>query len=208
MRALIRSCGQTSFISLLMMTLWLGFGLTPPAASAAEYSTPIFGGSGGKYSYNLDCGRGAVITGLVFKSGSYVDAIGVLCRKVNASTGRLGEEFTRGPKGGYGGTPKERKCPSGAVINKVKAHYGAFVNFFATTCYVWDHRRKRPGSIYKDQNGRGVYPRAGSPCSSIDFGCKRTEHFTCPSGKAGKAVRGRYGGFIDSLRFVCDAWDQ
>ncbi len=206
---LILGSRSKSFVFMaLMCTLWLGSGPTLSTASAAEYSTPILGGPGGKYSYNMDCGRGAVITGLMYKSGSWVDAIGVVCRKVSASTGRLGEEFTRGPKGGYGGTPKVRKCPSGAVINRVKAHYGAFVNFFATTCYFWDSTRKRPGSMYRDRNGRGVYPRAGSPCSSLDFSCKRTEHFTCPSGKTGKALRGRYGGFIDSIRFVCDTWDQ
>jgi len=173
-------------------------------ASAAEFSTPTFGGSGGTRSYNLDCGARNVMVGLTFKSGSWIDAIGIICRKVNPSTGRLGEEFTRGPVGGVGGIARIRKCPSGAVLNDVRAFSGRFVNALKHVCYKWDPLRKRPNGVFRFPSGNTTFVFAGKACSF----CAMSNKFTCPSGKVAKALRGRYGGYVDSTRFVCDAWDR
>jgi hypothetical protein len=180
----------------------------PTVASAAEWSTPTFGGSGGTKSYNLDCGRGGVMVGLMFKSGSWIDEIGVVCRKVSASTGRLGEEFTRGPVGGAGGDPRISKCVSGGVIGSVvDAQWGQFLNHLVLGCYEWDASRKRPGRIQKVAPSINiqVLVKAGSQCGLL---CNFSGRIVCPSGKAGKALRGKYGSYVDSTRFVCDAWDQ
>lgn len=191
-----------SIMVVLLNMISSGTWLSP--ASATEFTTPSFGGSGGVRSYNLDCGRGSVMVGLINKSGSWIDAIGIICRKVNARTGQLGEEFTRGPVGGVGGTARIEKCPSGAVMNTVVASSGQFVNHLGHVCYTWDAGRKRPNGKFRDRNGNGAFVRAGTPCTF----CSRSDTFICPTGKAAKALRGRYGGYIDSLRFVCDGWDQ
>jgi len=196
------------YVMFLTILVPIGGGLLNSVASATEWSTPTFGGSGGTRSYNLDCGRGAVMVGLTYKSGSWIDEIGVVCRKVSSSTGRLGEEFTRGPVGGAGGDPRISKCVSGGVIGSVlDVQWGNFVNHVVLGCYEWDASRKRPGRIQKVAPSIDiqVLVKAGSQCGLL---CNFSGRIICPSGKAGKALRGKYGSYIDSTRFVCDAWDQ
>ncbi len=195
-------------VMFLTILVPIGGGLLNSVASATEWSTPTFGGSGGTRSYNLDCGRGAVMVGLTYKSGSWIDEVGVVCRKVSSSTGRLGEEFTRGPVGGAGGDPRISKCVSGGVIGSVlDVQWGNFVNHVVLGCYEWDASRKRPGRIQKVAPSIDiqVLVKAGSQCGLL---CNFSGRIICPSGKAGKALRGKYGSYIDSTRFVCDAWDQ
>jgi len=195
-------------VMFLTILVPIGGGLLNSVASATEWSTPTFGGSGGTRSYNLDCGRGAVMVGLTYKSGSWIDEIGVVCRKVSSSTGRLGEEFTRGPVGGAGGDPRISKCVSGGVLGSVlDVQWGNFVNHVVLGCYEWDASRKRPGRIQKVAPSIDiqVLVKAGSQCGLL---CNFSGRIICPSGKAGKALRGKYGSYIDSTRFVCDAWDQ
>ena len=196
------------YVMVLAILMPIGGGLLSSGASAAEWSTPTFGGSGGTRSYNLDCGRGSVMVGLMYKSGSWIDEIGVICRKVSASTGRLGEEFTRGPVGGVGGDPRISKCVPGGVIGSVvDAQWGSFVNHLVLGCYEWDASRKRSGRIQKVAPSIDiqVLVKAGSKCGLL---CNFSGRIVCPSGKTGKALRGKYGGYIDSTRFVCDAWDH
>jgi hypothetical protein len=169
-----------------------------------EYSTPTFGGSGGTRSYNLDCGSGAVLVGTIYKSGSWLDALGIICQRVNSSTGALGSEFTRGPVGGSGGTARSIRCNQGNVVTKVRAYSGRFVNGFTLSCGQWVPSRKAPNTA-KDLCGRGT-----DGCLRI--GTYRfattSEPFQCPSGLVGKAFRGKYGSYIDSARFVCDFWNK
>ncbi|MDH5776254.1 MAG: hypothetical protein OEZ57_15220 [Nitrospirota bacterium] len=195
-------------VLVLPILVALGGALLPSVASAAEWSTPTFGGSGGTRSYNLDCGRESVMVGLMYKSGSWLDEIGVICRKVNDRTGSLGEEFTKGPVGGVGGSPRISKCVPGGVIGSLlDAQWGNFLNHVVLGCYEWDASRKRPGRIQKVAPSINiqVLVKAGSKCGLL---CNFSGRFVCPSGKAAKALRGKYGGYIDSTRFVCDAWDQ
>jgi hypothetical protein len=196
------------YVMVLALLVSLGGESLNSVASAAEWSTPTFGGSGGTRSYNLDCGREGVMVGLMYKSGSWIDAIGVICRKVDARTGRLGEEFTRGPKGGLGGTATLSKCRSGGVIGSVEgAFWGNFLNHLVLGCYNWDASRKRPGSkqIVAPTIKIPILVKAGKKCGLL---CQISGRFVCPRGKAGKALRGKYGGYIDSTRFVCDTWDR
>lgn len=195
-------------VGLFAMILLCGVHMSHTMAIAEEWSTPTFGGPGGTKAYNLDCGRMGVMVGLTFKSGSWIDEMGVVCRKVSSSNGRLGEEYTRGPVGGVGGDPKISKCMSGGVIGSViDAQWGQFVNHLVLGCYEWDASRKRPGRIQKIAPSIDiqVLVKAGSKCGLL---CNFSGRIVCPSGKAGKALRGKYGSYIDSTRFVCDAWDQ
>jgi hypothetical protein len=45
---------------------------------------PVYGGSGGT-AFTKDCGSGYVLTGLRYRSSLLVDAIGIMCRPVNAN---------------------------------------------------------------------------------------------------------------------------
>jgi hypothetical protein len=65
-------------------------------AQAQEYKGPIWGGSGGTWSYNLDCASTGVMIGVYGKTGAWIDQIGIICHKVN-SDGTLGDKYTVDP---------------------------------------------------------------------------------------------------------------
>ena len=174
---------------------------TSQSTTPTEYSTPLFGGSGGNRSYNLDCGNQSVLVGVTYKSGLWLDAIGIICQQVNPQTGALGNEFTRGPVGGTGGTAKVARCNSGRVAQGITGFSGQFVDGFDLYCSQWEPSNKAPvfSTSTNCSNGRCVFIANLATASG---------RFFCPSGKVGKAFRGRHGIYIDSLRFVCDFWDK
>ena len=168
-----------------------------------EFSTPRFGGSGGTRGYNLDCGSGSVMVGGIYKAGLWLDAIGIICRRVNAQTGALEGEFTRGPVGGSGGISKIRRCDSGKVVHGTRVKEGQFVNKISLFCSRWSPSEKTPNK------GEGKECVLGEQCLFLGgVGGTISDVFQCPSGKAGKALRGKHGIYVDSLRFVCDFWNK
>lgn len=92
------------------------------STATTEYFTPLIGGGGGNRSYNLDCGNGSVLVGAVYKSGMWLDALGIICQRINPQTGALGDEFTRGPVGGTGGTARFARCGSSAYAKRLSQH--------------------------------------------------------------------------------------
>jgi hypothetical protein len=179
---------------------------TLSSTTNTEFSTPLFGGSGGTRSYNLDCGSGAVLVGAIFKAGSWLDALGIICQRVNASTGALGSEFTRSPVGGSGGTARIKRCNQGNVITRLRAFSGRFVDGFSVACGQWVPSRKAPNAA------SGLCSEAADQCLSVgntnSLLGKVSDVFECPSGLVGKAFRGKYGSYVDSARFVCDYWNK
>jgi hypothetical protein len=178
-------------------------------ASAAEFSTPLFGGGGGNKSYNLDCGAGAVIVGVTSKTGMFVDAIGIICQRVKPN-GSLGEEFTRGPVGGTGGVARTSRCNQGNVAQGIIVKAGQFIDDGTFLCSQWIPTQKQPQFSTSGlcQGDRCTTSFRGGQGSAFGVGGTQGDTFYCPSGKAGKAIRGRHGIYIDSLRFVCDNWDK
>ncbi len=172
-----------------------------------EFKTPLFGGSGGTRSYNLDCGSGAVLVGAIYKSGSWLDALGIICQRVDSSTGSLRSEFTRGPVGGTGGTARIKRCNQGNVVTNLRAFSGRFVNGFSLSCGQWVPSRKSA------RTASGICGSSTDQClsvgnTSVTFLVKASDVFKCPSGLVGKAFRGKYGSYVDSARFVCDYWNK
>ena len=93
--------------------------LSSPAALRAEnlppQLLPVFGGLGGT-AFTRDCGKGYVLTGLRWRSGAVVDAIGIMCRPVK-SDGTLGPETTIGTlAGGGGGSSGAASCGEGRAL--------------------------------------------------------------------------------------------
>ena len=169
-----------------------------------EFSTPRFGGSGGTRGYNLDCGSGSVMVGGIYKSGMWLDAIGIICQEVNSSTGALGREFTRGPVGGSGGIARIARCHRGNVVQGVRGFSGQFVHFLSLSCSRWDPSKKAP--VFSED---GTCRTGSDRCTHLGgSGGSPSDTFYCPSGQVGKAFRGRKGSYIDSLRFVCDLWNK
>jgi hypothetical protein len=44
--------------------------------------------------------------------------------------------------------------------------------------------------------------------SMLYVGALTNPAVACPAGKVGKAIRGRRGSYIDSLRYVCDDYNK
>lgn len=168
--------------------VWLG------AAQAQEFKSPIWGGSGGTSSYNLDCGSSGVMVGFYGKTGMWVDQIGVTCQVVN-SDGTLGATYTRGPVGGSGGTTASARCTSGMVVGQLLGIGGSYINSVYFQCAIW-----MPGTRRLNWSGTIQSKALGT---EVGTGSVR-----CPPEKVGKAIRGKSGGYIDSLQFVCDDYNK
>lgn len=193
---------RISSLGLCTVLLALGGGFQQAEAIAEEWSTPNFGGTGGTASYNLDCGPGGVMVGIIYKGGSWLDALGIICQKVNASTGQLGEEFTRSAVGGPGGDPKFARCPANDAVASFTAGFGSFVHTIRMMCWSWSAGSKSAPILGRTTGTLN----AGGVCTWPT--CNNSMWFPCPEGKVGKALRGRNGIYIDRVRFVCDAWDH
>ena len=173
------------------------------AAHAQEFKGPMWGGGGGTYSYNLDCGSTGVLVGLFGKTGQWIDQLGATCQKVNAN-GTLGSDFTRGPVGGTGGAGKNSRCKEGSVISAMSSSTGSFVDKVIARCCVWS------AAIRRADEGP-------SKCTGVQIGeygvfgiftLIWNAEVVCPADKVGKAVRGWHAYYIDSLQFVCDEYNK
>ena len=139
--------------------------------------------------------------GVTYKSGEWLDAIGIICQRVNAQTGTLGNEFSRGPVGGSGGVAKISRCGDGYVIGGVRAQYGSYINVLYVYCMSWN------GHTKASNPPKNNTLRIGIP-GFASVGSRHSDHFNCPNNLVGKAFRGKHGSYIDSLRFVCDFWNK
>ena len=195
----LRSRGTLSLFTIPQLKT---FSSTTQSTTPTEYSTPLFGGSGGNRSYNLDCGNQSVLVGAIYKSGMWLDSLGIICQQVNSQTGALGNEFTRGPVGGSGGSGKISRCNQGDVVFSITPFSGQFVNGMVLHCKPWNTSQKQPSSspVSLCANQR--------VCKFVGNYGPKNDQFACPAGKVGKAFRGKYGFYIDSMRFVCDLWDK
>ena len=197
----IRSRGRLSRLSIQRLRT---LAASKRRTSRTEFVTPSMGGSGGKRSYNLDCGNQAVLVGAMYKSGLWLDALGIICQRINPQTGALGDEFTRNPIGGTGGRARIARCNDENVVQGARGISGQFVNRIVFFCSRWDPAKKKP--VFS-RSGRC---RKGSDrCTGFGgSGGSPSDMFFCPNGKVGKALRGKYGSYIDSVSFVCDEWNR
>lgn len=167
-----------------------------------EWSSLFFGGGGGVRNFNLDCGSTGIMTGALARWGSWMHELTILCRRVNTTTGQLGSEFSVGPTVGTAGGQSQPaiRCPDGLVVAGIQTiRYGSFVHNMLFACAPWNPRDKKV-----DETGPNRLLWLGPAVT----GGVDSSAYSCPSGKVGKAFRGRSGDFIDKIRFVCDSWNQ
>ena len=189
-------------LSLLTIQRLKSLSSTSQSTPPTEYSTPLFGGSGGNRSYNFDCGNQSVLVGAIYKSGMWLDSLGIICQQVNPQSGALGNEFTRGPVGGTGGSGRIARCDQGDVVFSINVRSGQFINGGMLHCKPWDALRKQPGTL------PARLCNTSRVCVTFGANGPSNDAFACPSGKVAKAFRGKRGIYIDSTRFVCDFWDK
>ncbi|AHG88745.1 hypothetical protein J421_1208 [Gemmatirosa kalamazoonensis] len=157
---------------------------------------PVYGGAGGT-SFSHDCGARHVLTGLRYRTGLVVDAVGILCRPVNAD-GSLGPESTVGTiSGGTGGTTGTVSCPAGKVIVLADLSYGSYVSYMALECAPWSASLRK--FTLTASTGTGLYVGAVLTPHTGE-GREQCESSRQPA----SGIRGRAAAFVDALGLVCD----
>jgi len=179
-------------LTLLLLTA----AVTLAAPDLPPQLLPVYGGAGGS-SFTHDCGARHVLTGLRYRTGLVLDAVGILCRPVNAD-GSLGPESTAGVvSGGAGGTTGTVSCPAGKVVVAADLSYGSYVSYVALECAPWTagpHTFTLTAST-----GTGLYVGAVlTPAPG--HGREQCESNRQPA----RGVRGRAAAFVDALGLVCD----
>lgn len=156
----------------------------------AQY-LPVNGGSGGA-PFTRSCGAGKVLTGLRYRTGLSIDAIGLLCRQVGAD-GSLGTESTVGTMaGGGGGTSGSTSCPAGSVVRLARIYYGTYVDGVLLHCMQWQKSTRSMGAVAAVRTfGRTAFNTGQTSQCEAD---------TQPV----VAIRGRAAGFVDALGIICD----
>ena len=153
---------------------------------------PSIGTSGGT-AFSRECPDNHVLTGIRYRSGFLLDAVGIKCRPVK-SDGTLGAEISWGGMvGGSGGTSGSVSCPSNAVIVEQGGKGGPAVGIHTLKmgCYSWIPSAKKwglPG-----------FPRIyviGSTTTFLYHAC--SEHTQPATG-----IKGKQGDFVDSFRLHC-----
>lgn len=153
---------------------------------------PVYGGSGGT-AFSRSCGAGKVLTGLRFRAGLFLDAVGLLCRPVNAS-GTLGPETTVGTlAGGGGGDSGSRSCKSGTVLTRVGIYVGSYVNTIFLSCRTWNATTRKVEGPHQ----------GASALSGRNVGTEHVEQCEA-STQPMKSIRGRAAGLVDAIGFTCD----
>ena len=116
-------------------------------ARSTEFETPSgLAAVAEKEGITLDCGPNGVMVGVTSKSGSWVDALGLICQEVNRN-GSLGEDYTRRAGGRF---RRHRPYQPGVLNGRVVGGFqvldqGSFVNKIILFCpSLGCMRRKQP----------------------------------------------------------------
>lgn len=180
------------------VSIWVGmtcaFAHAVGAQDLAPQKLPVYGGSGGT-AFSRDCGAGKVLTGLRYRAGLYVDALGLLCRPV-LSDGALGPESTVGTLvGGGGGKSGIAHCAAGMVVTGAFLRYGTWVDMIQLMCRTWIATTRR----FNTKDFSYAVP-FGSPFmgpTPLNTKCES-------SAQPGSGIRGRASTYVDAVGFVCD----
>jgi hypothetical protein len=152
---------------------------------------PVYGGTGGT-AFSRSCGAGKVLTGMRYREGMVVDAVGLLCRAVNAN-GSLGTESSVGTMaGGSGGTFGVASCPAGTVVAGAKLYYGSFIDGVILSCAGWAPLSRTFGAIgaVRSFGKTSVATKGEARCES--------------SAQPVVAIRGREASVVDALGVTCN----
>lgn len=154
---------------------------------------PVYGGSGGN-AFSLYCGSGKVLTGLRFRTGGVVDAVGLLCTPVSTD-GKLGQETTVGTLvGGGGGVSDVRHCVRGSVVVGAAIKHGMYVDRIALRCADWNWVGRRFTNPIETLSAApqlvSTAPENIEQCGS--------------AAQPAIGIRGRAYSLVDAVGFVCD----
>ncbi len=157
-------------------------------------------GSGGGTAFTRRCPAGHVLSGLRWRQGLVVDAIGIKCRPVG-SDGALGAEITVGTMvGGSGGQFGSGSCrhhsadqPFPIIVEQQAGGSGVGLALLVFSCRPW---YKEPRIFGGGQATSGVTVRFGGVISATDR--------TCPNPDSpAVGIHGRQGSIVDAVGLIC-----
>lgn len=152
---------------------------------------PMYGGNGGT-AFTRSCGAGKVMTGVRYRAGLSIDAIGPLCRPVR-SDGTLGAEMTPGTMvGGSGGTLGSKRCAATDVVFSASPYFGTYVDGMRLGCGEWLPALRQIGGFRNSISFGRLIGNAGatSTCSG--------------SAQPVKSLFGRAHSLVDAIGITCD----
>jgi len=179
--------------------LVMAYGMIPFTTSATPLPTqylPIWGGGGGT-GFTRACGTGRVLTGLQYRVGLVVDAVGVLCRPVQAD-GQLGSQTTVGSlAGGSSGLLHAKSCSSGQVVVGATMVFGSFVDGIHLKCSAWNASARTYGSTVLNN----LYIGAETPRPP---GGNMNSNLCDARIQPAVGIRGRASSLVDAIGLFCD----
>jgi hypothetical protein len=169
---------------------------------------PVQGGPGGDY-FRSEC-SGQFAVGLHFRSGAWVDAIGLRCAGFKPKTGSFKPARDLELHGGDGGAPGVAgSCPDNAYLSGITHGYtrngneNQFLNFVEIACTPV--ASGNPVRVCLETGAGCWVGRPGAPEIPIFGGTPLLTPLVqhCPPGEAAVGLHGRAGAFVDAIGLVC-----
>jgi hypothetical protein len=176
--------------------VWFVTACVPTAGYGADtYSTAILGGTGGGLG-DLSCDPSSVLVGFDYRSGSTLNTIVGLCRRV-ADKGLVGSTYwmAKGLGGSGGSNRPEVICPPGMAIVAMQVHTDRYNEVYAIA--VWC---APTGWVY---DARGWPPNANGLTATDGGQAVRYEIAYCNEGDVAVGIIARSGTLIDAIGLRC-----
>jgi hypothetical protein len=165
----------------------------PHAASARALfeDLPLIGTNGGT-SFTRTCPSGNVLTGVRWRTGAFVDGIGIQCSPIRAD-GTLGDRVNVGEMaGGNGGTAGQDNCHGGVIAGQNGATAGVSLGSLFFRCFTWNPQAR----AYTGAENSSINVRIGLLISASERQCQDGD-------KPAIGIHGRHGSFIDAVGLKC-----
>ena len=162
----------------------------------AETLIPAAGGGGGG-PFVARCPGNESLSGLLLRSGSWVDAVQAECSasaSVDINAPAIAGDMVDGGGGGGGGR-KDLPCNFNMRVWALDVGHGM----------VTDHTRAVTaiGLVCGRADGRGTTRVADSAFFPPEKPKNRLERLSCPPGQVAIGIHGRSGQWVDALGLIC-----
>jgi hypothetical protein len=171
------------------------------------------GGRGDQHT-ELRCPANHFLVGVQGRTGSWIDRIALMCRKLTGPDYTSGSQMITSAVGGSGGSPTETSCALGSAVRRV-----------GFLLYLDDHRPKYVAGIVLECNR----PRDGSPAGERRFGfndlsrasmkdmedwigmassARRGVVQTCPGNEYAAGLAVRHGAHVNAVGLICEDFND
>jgi hypothetical protein len=148
-------------------------------------STPARGGTGGNPG-NSDCPAGSLMVGVHGRAGAGIDALGAVCATSAQIAAGSASTSPQVQKGGSGGLPFERLCPTGMAVKAVAGRSATRVDQLSFICQ----------DVSNGTNPALAFAATAGVPAGLRF------HERCPTG-ALVGLFGQSGTVIDRIGGMC-----